>query len=1402
MKDLVKIIKKKTDKIGAIRLGLTSPEMICSRSHGEVKKSETINYRTGKPERDGLFCPRIFGPVKKYECLCGKYRKYKHSGKVCEKCGVEITVPDVRRERAGHIDLACPIAHIWFLRSTPSRIATYLGMTASDLEKVVYFESYIVIDPGMTNLSPCQVISEEEDREYRAAGEDFETGMGAEAIHKVLKKMDREKEMQKIEEDLEKTSSDTKIKKLTKRLRLLKAFRNSGNKPEWMILKVLPVLPPALRPLIPLEGGRFASSDLNDLYRRVTNRNNRLKELMKLGAPEIILRNEKRMLQESVDALLDSSRRPRVTAANARAQRSLSDMIKGKHGRFRQHLLGKRVDYSGRSVIVVGPTLKLHQCGLPKKMALEMFKPFLYRELQRREHAQTLKSARRLVEDERPEVWDCLATVINQHPILLNRAPTLHRLGIQAFEPILVEGKAIQLHPLVCAAYNADFDGDQMAVHIPLSLEAQLEARILMMASNNILSPANGDPIIVPSQDVVLGLYYMTRERVNARGEGMKFAHPQEARRAFESGCLDLHAKVKVRIPEKFTDGGLEVERNTLVDTTVGRVLLFDIIPQGLPFATINKVMNKQEISSAINQCYWRLGIRETVIFADRLMYKGFEYSTRSGLSICVDDFAIPEKKYDIIKTAEKEVEKIEDQFNSGLVSEGEKYNKTVDIWTHAGKDISTAMMENLRSEKVKDRDGKEVRQDSFNPVYVYADSGARGSAEQLRQLAGMRGLMSKPDGTIIETPITANFREGLSVLQYFISTHGARKGLADTALKTSSAGYLTRRLVDVAQDVVVMQEDCGTREGLDIKPDIEAQEVSGSLQDSLLGRITLEDVRYSTGDGEVLVPADTMLDRKDIEIMEKEGIGAKVRSVIFCEAKRGICAKCYGRDLSRGHLVNIGEAVGIIAAQSIGEPGTQLTMRTFHMGGVASGTTVENRVEVRNDGFARVQGGRFITRADGNKITTARTTSISVLNEHGREQERYALPHGAVFSVQDGDSVRVGDVIAEWDPHVHSIIIQTAGCVRFENMEEGRTVRHQLDPLTGQTSITVIPKAARATTAQTQIQPAISLVDEEGNLLKRANVGVPEHYQLPDNAIINVENGQQVQVGDVLARVPQESSRSGDITGGLPRVAELFEARHPKEAAILAEASGVLRFEGEVRNKRKLLISSGFSEEDGEGAVLMFVSKDRIPLVYDGEEVSKGEVIVEGALNPHDILKLRGVEALATFMVKKIQTIYRLQGVKIHDKHIEVILRQMLTKVEVTEPGDSEYLPGEQSSLARVKEENEELLKNKKKPIEYQRVLLGLTKAAVATESFIAAASFQETTKVLTEAVVHGKRDELRWLKENIIIGQLIPAGTGFRHHQERTSLQNLEEMLDTTVEPVEDPDAKLAKMFKEEKT
>jgi len=1378
MKALLDLFKQVTqdEQFDAIRIGIASPEKIRSWSYGEVRKPETINYRTFKPERDGLFCSKIFGPIKDYECLCGKYKRLKHRGVICEKCGVEVTVAKVRRERMGHIELASPVAHIWFLKSLPSRLGMVLDMTLRDIERVLYFEAWCVIDPGMTPLKRGQIMSDDDylakTEEY---GDDFRALMGAEAIRELLRTIDIDREVEQLRGELKATNSDAKIKKISKRLKVLEGFQKSGIKPEWMVMEVLPVLPPDLRPLVPLDGGRFATSDLNDLYRRVINRNNRLKRLLELKAPEIILRNEKRMLQEAVDSLLDNGRRGKaMTGANKRQLKSLADMIKGKSGRFRQNLLGKRVDYSGRSVIVVGPQLKLHQCGLPKLMALELFKPFIFNRLEMMGLATTIKAAKKLVESQEPVVWDILEEVIREHPVLLNRAPTLHRLGIQAFEPVLIEGKAIQLHPLVCAAFNADFDGDQMAVHVPLSLEAQLEARTLMLASNNVLFPANGEPSIVPSQDIVLGLYYATRERINGKGEGMFFTDVQEVQRAYDNGEVELQSRITVRLQEYQrvnVDGQDQWQAITRrVETTVGRALLSEILPRGLSFDVLNKPLKKKEISRLINQSFRRCGLRDTVIFADKLMQAGFRLATRGGISIAMSDMLIPDVKEQILAEANREVKEIDKQYSSGLVTAQERYNNVVDIWGKAGDKVGKAMMEQLATEPVVNRHGETVRQESFNSIYMMADSGARGSAAQIRQLAGMRGLMAKPDGSIIETPITANFREGLNVLQYFISTHGARKGLADTALKTANSGYLTRRLVDVTQDLVITEEDCGTTRGYAMKALVEGGEIIEPLRDRILGRVAAVDI-VNPDTQETAIPAGTLLDEDAVELIDRLGIDeVKVRTPLTCETRHGLCAHCYGRDLGRGSLVNVGEAVGVIAAQSIGEPGTQLTMRTFHIGGAASRAAMASSVETKSNGkvgFASTM--RYVTNPRGERVAISRSGEIVIFDDGGRERERHKIPYGATVLVGDGEAVKAGTRLASWDPLTRPIVSEYAGAVRFENIEEGVTVARQVDEVTGLSTLVVITPKTR--TGKQTLRPQIKLINEAGEEVKIAGTDHPVNISFPVGALITVRDGQQVQVGEVLARIPQESQKTRDITGGLPRVAELFEARSPKDAGMLAEVTGTVSFGKDTKGKQRLVIT------DLDGVAHEFlIPKEKQVLVHDGQVVNKGEMIVDGPADPHDILRLQGIEKLATYIVDEVQDVYRLQGVKINDKHIEVIVRQMLRRVNVVDPGDTSFIPGEQVERSELLNENDRVQAEGKRPATYENVLLGITKASLSTDSFISAASFQETTRVLTEAAIMGKRDELRGLKENVIVGRLIPAGTGMAYHHARKEKEALE--------------------------
>ncbi len=1378
MKDLLRLLKQQgqVEEFDAIAISLASPEKIRSWSYGEVKKPETINYRTFKPERDGLFCAKIFGPVKDYECLCGKYKRLKHRGVVCEKCGVEVTLSKVRRERMGHIELASPVAHIWYLKSLPSRMGLMLDMTLREIERVLYFEAYVVIDPGMTELEHGQLMTEETYLEaIEQYGDEFDARMGAEAVRELLMSTNVKEEVETLRGEIPETKSETKLKKMTKRLKLLEAFMSSGNKPEWMVLKVLPILPPELRPLVPLDGGRFATSDLNDLYRRVINRNNRLKRLLDLSAPDIIVRNEKRMLQESVDALLDNGRRGRaITGTNKLPLKSLADMIKGKQGRFRQNLLGKRVDYSGRSVIVVGPTLRLHQCGIPKKMALELFKPFIFSKLEFMGLATTIKAAKKLVEREGAEVWDILEEVIREHPIMLNRAPTLHRLGIQAFEPILIEGKAIQLHPLVCTAFNADFDGDQMAVHIPLSVEAQIEARTLMMSTNNVLSPANGEPIIVPTQDVILGLYYMTRVSADAKGTGMIFTDIDEVHRAYEAKILDIRAKIQVRIREISVDeNGEKSETHSRIETTTGRALLSNILPEGLEFSLMNKTLSKKVVSGLIDTVYRRLGLKATVIFADKLMYAGFYYSTRAGVSIGINDMVIPEDKNEIIKQAEAKVKGFQEQYSAGLITNGERYNKVVDIWSHTNDQVAKAMMDKMGTETVQNAQGESITQESFNSIYIMADSGARGSAAQIRQLAGMRGLMAKPDGSIIETPITANFREGLDVLQYFISTHGARKGLADTALKTANSGYLTRRLVDVAQDLVVVEQDCGTEEGYIVNQIIEGGDVVEALKDRVLGRVLAEDaVKVVTGD--VIAPRGTMLDEHWVDVLDENGIDqVTVRSAITCKTRYGLCAACYGRDLGRGQLVGIGEAVGVVAAQSIGEPGTQLTMRTFHIGGAASRAAAVSNIEVKYGGTLRRLNIKMLQHEKGHQVVISRSGEVIIQDADGRERERYKIPYGAILTVDEGEEVQPGQVVADWDPHTHPVISEVAGRVQFSDISEGVTVERQVDEITGLTSMVIIDQKQR-TTAAKDLRPIIKLVDKKGEELLIPGTDIPAHYLLPANAVVNIEDGAEIKVGDVIARLPQESAKTRDITGGLPRVADLFEARKPKEPSIMAEITGTIGFGKETKGKQRLVITG----VDGEHYEAL-IPKWRHITAFDGEHVEQGESIADGSPVPHDILRLKGVHALANYIVTEIQEVYRLQGVKINDKHIEVIVRQMLRKVEITEPGDTKLLRGEQIEKSRALDENEKMIEAGKQPAKWDPVLLGITKASLSTESFISAASFQETTRVLTEASVCGKVDHLRGLKENVIVGRLIPAGTGLSYHIERQQKKATEKEL-----------------------
>ena len=1405
MKALLDLFRNNTqqEEFDAIKIALASPEKIRSWSYGEVKKPETINYRTFKPERDGLFCAKIFGPVKDYECLCGKYKRLKHRGVICEKCGVEVTLSKVRRERMGIIELASPVAHIWFLKSLPSRLGMVLDIPLRDIERVLYFEAYIVTENHMITdpeLQVGRILSEDDYLKFSEQhGDEFKAIMGAEGIEELLRSIRLKEEIEKLKEELEKTTSDAKIKKIAKRLKVLEAFQTSGIKPEWMILKVLPVLPPELRPLVPLDGGRFATSDLNDLYRRVINRNNRLRRLIDLRAPEIIVKNEKRMLQEAVDSLLDNGRRGKImTGANKRPLKSLADMIKGKGGRFRQNLLGKRVDYSGRSVIVVGPQLKLHQCGLPKKMALELFKPFIFNKLELQGLATTIKNAKKIVEAEGPEVWDILEDVIREHPVLLNRAPTLHRLGIQAFEPVLIEGKAIQLHPLVCAAFNADFDGDQMAVHVPLSLEAQMEARTLMLASNNVLSPANGEPIIVPSQDIVLGLYYMTRERIAAKGEGMKFADIDELRKAYDQGFVDLHAKVTVRINEsEINFDNSKTAKVKRYETTCGRALLSEILPEGLSFDLLNKTLNKKEISRLINVGFRKIGIRDTVILADSLKNKGFEFATKAGMSISVHDMLVPEEKVQLIEQADAEVQEIQGQYSSGLLTQGERYNKVVDIWSRTGDTIADAMMRKIKEEPVKDLSGKllkdekgnQINQESFNAIYMMADSGARGSAAQVRQLAGMRGLMARPDGSIIETPIKTNFRDGLNVLQYFISTHGARKGLADTALKTANSGYLTRRLVDVTQDLVVTEHDCGTEDGLLTRALVKGGEIVEPLKDRILGRAAAVDI-LNPETQEVLFAAGTLLSEDEVDQIEKLGIDeVKVRTALTCNTRYGICATCYGRDLGRGSLINQGEAVGVIAAQSIGEPGTQLTMRTFHIGGAASRAASANQIEIKSSGTLRFAATmRYVTNAKSEKVIISRNSEFFIEDEIGREKESHKVPYGATLLGSDSDKVEAGSILAQWDPHTRPIISEYAGQVKFENVEEGVTVEKKIDDVTGLSTLEVIDKKQKVGSSK-GTRPQIKLLNKKNEEVKLVNSDSPVNVTFQKGYIITVNDNQDVAVGDVLARIPQEASKTRDITGGLPRVAELFEARSPKDAGVLAEMTGTVSFGKDTKGKQRLVITA----EDGEVKEFL-IPKDKHVTAHDGQIVNKGEVIVDGPEDPADILELRGPEALARYIIDEVQEVYKLQGVLINDKHIEVIVRQMLRRVRITKKGDTHFIPGEEVERAELLNVNEEVIAEKKKPAEFEYVLKGITKASLATDSFISAASFQETTRVITEAAILGKRDKLRGLKENVIVGRLIPAGSGMAHHLNRKA------KLEASKNASNEPDEKSAALVEAE--
>ncbi len=1348
MEDIFSLFERPKDPLNfnSIQLSLASPEKIRERSFGEVKKPETINYRTFKPERDGLFCAKIFGPTKDYECNCGKYKRMKHRGIVCEKCGVEVIPSKVRRERLGHIDLACPVAHIWFLKSLPSRIGALLDMTLKDLEKVLYFEAYVVLDGGDTPLEKGQLLPEDKYSEAmdEYAGQ-FVAGMGAEAVRELLAEIDLEVVGEELRLEMKEATSEAKKKKVSKRLKVINSFRQSGNRPEWMILETIPVLPPELRPLVPLDGGRFATSDLNDLYRRVINRNNRLKRLMELRAPEVIIRNEKRMLQEAVDALFDNGRRGRaITGPSKRPLKSLSDMLKGKGGRFRQNLLGKRVDYSGRSVIVVGPELKLHQCGLPKKMALELFKPFIYQKLEEKGFSTTVKSAKKMVEKEKSEVWDVLEEVIKEHPVMLNRAPTLHRLGIQAFEPVLIEGKAIQLHPLVCTAFNADFDGDQMAVHLPLSIESQIEARVLMMSTNNILSPASGKPIIVPSQDMVLGLYYMTRERPFVVGTGNIYASPAEVRMAFDAGEADLQAAVKVRMIQ--VAGG---ERE-IVDTTVGRILLREVVPDTIPFKHVNKVMGKKQVGDLIDVSFRLAGNKETVILADKIKETGFRYSTLAGVSICLDHMEIPKTKEERIKVAADEVKDIQQQYTEGLITDGERYNKVIDIWAKCTEDIATIMLSNIAVDKMTSEDGEEVEVSSFNAIHMMADSGARGSAQQIRQLAGMRGLMAKPDGSIIETPITANFREGLTVLQYFISTHGARKGLADTALKTANSGYLTRRLVDVAQDAIITEQDCDTLDGIEVSSLTEGGEVIERLGDRILGRVALEDI-YDPVTDDLLVEANQVIDEDLVIKIEEAGIEkVKIRSVLTCKSKRGICALCYGRDLARGHLVNLGEAVGVIAAQSIGEPGTQLTMRTFHIGGTASRRAEQTALEARFDGSLKFINLITVDNVDGLPIVMTRKGEVAVVDETGRERERYGVVYGARLTRQEGAPVKAGDTLAEWDPYTVPIITEVGGVVHFGDITEGMTMEEQVDEVTG-LSRKVVTESKSA-----DKRPRITLKGEDGKTVKLPN-GAPARYMLPVGANINVEEGAEIFAGAILAKIPRETTKTKDITGGLPRVAELFEARKPKEVAVISEIDGVVAFGKDSKGKRKIVVTPELGDP-----VEYLIPKGKHISVHEGDFIHAGEELVDGSSNPHDILRVLGSKELSKYLVDEVQEVYRLQGVKINDKHIETIVRQMLRRVQIREVGDTTFLTDDQVDRWVFEEENQKVVAEGGQPAIGEPIMLGITKASLSTESFISAASFQETTKVLTQAAIQGKVDSLRGLKENVIMGRLIPAGTG----------------------------------------
>ncbi len=1342
MEDLFTRFEKPKDPLffSGIQISIASPEQIHKWSHGEVKKPETLNYRTFKPERDGLFCAKIFGPIKDYECNCGKYKRMKHRGIVCEKCGVEVIQSKVRRERMGHIELASPVAHIWFLKSLPSRIATILDMPMKEIEAVIYFEKFIVIDPGKTDLQKFEVLSEARYREKRDEFADaFRAGIGAEAIQVLLAELNLEKISAELRKEMIETASEAKKKKISKRLKIVEAFRDSGQRPDWMVMAAIPVLPPDLRPLVPLDGGRFATSDLNDLYRRVINRNNRLKRLLDLSAPEIIIRNEKRMLQEAVDALFDNGRRGKlITGSNKRPLKSLSDMLKGKGGRFRQNLLGKRVDYSGRSVIVVGPEIKLHQCGLPKKMALELFKPFIFNKLEEGGYATTIKAAKKMVEKEKREVWDALDEVIRQLPVMLNRAPTLHRLGIQAFEPVLIEGKAIQLHPLVCTAFNADFDGDQMAVHVPLSIEAQMEARVLMMSTNNILSPAHGKPVISPTQDIVLGIYYLTRHREGTRGEGRKFSSVEEVRIAYDAGEVGLQARLKVRVDGK------------LLDSTCGRVLLYEIVPPEVAFAYVNKVMKKKDLADLIDAAYRSCGQKATVILSDQLKTLGFQYATLSGISICMNDMKIPSNKQTLLNKATAEVEAVVEEHRDGLITNGERYNKVVDIWSAATEQIASEMLREMGTETVRGKDGKDSKIPSFNPIYMMADSGARGSDKQMRQLAGMRGLMAKPSGEIIETPITSNFREGLSVGQYFISTHGARKGLADTALKTANSGYLTRRLVDVAQDCIIIEDDCQTLDGIPVRALIEGGEIIDRLSDRILGRVVLEDI-YDA-DGKLIVSANDEITEDTARQVENSGLDeVKIRSVLTCQSKRGVCALCYGRDLARGKMVTNGEAVGIIAAQSIGEPGTQLTMRTFHIGGTASRFVEQSYIQSKHQGKVRFQGLSAIKNKEGRFVAMNRNGFLVVLDEGNREREKYQITYGASIIVKEGEKIKEGQRLAEWDPYNIPILTEVTGKIKFGDIIEGVTMREQVDEVTGR-STRVINESR-----DPDARPRISIKDEGGKTLKLPGSTSDARYLLPVGSNILVEEGMGVQAGDIIVKIPRETTKTKDITGGLPRVAELFEARKPKEYAVISEIDGVVRLGKDFKGKRKIQVVPDIGE-----AREYTIPRGKHITVHDGERVRAGEALMDGSPNPHDILRVLGDKELARFLVDEIQEVYRLQGVRINDKHIEVIVRQMLRRVKITDPGNTNFLVGQSVEKWVFREENEQIKAKDSEPAKADPQLLGITKASLSTESWISAASFQETTKILTDAAVHGRVDHLAGLKENVIMGRLIPAGTG----------------------------------------